>query len=468
MINRYRKYFLLVFVLIVSSWALAGDQSNIRGVSMGHAIVAGSRGTECLSINPANLAVSDRSRFSLSIIPFGMTIRTDLFVYDTYQKYFTGIPGPDGKRVAKKLTDADKNDIFSQLPDIGTTRMDIEAQLIGISFQHPKIGGVGFAITEHLGMNVKLSRDYFRFMAFGLDSLGSEYRFDGTGFSAWWWREYNLSYGRKLPFKIKFLKSLHAGIGLKLIRGYGYFETEHYYSTFGNYRLANLMYEVRGKFDYLTRRSGIDMFNSDKDAGFSLFPDPAGKGFGVDIGLSSEVRDGLRVGLSVTDIGSITWDKNIVETYASESVTFAGDFSATEDSLKDASSGKNRTGQSFSTTLPTRLRFGATMDAKQIKYLKFVPGKLLLAFDYTQGFNESLGNTKKARFSLGMEYRIIPFVPIRTGLVLGGGDKARWAFGFGFNFKFFDFDLASDNFTMLFSPKSLQMFSVSMGMKIRV
>ena len=114
------------------------------------------------------------------------------------------------------------------------------------------------------------------------------------------------------------------------------------------------------------------------------------------------------------------------------------------------------------------MRLGTSMEAQNIPGLSFLPGHLLLAFEYAQGFNDSFGNTTKPRFSFGTEYRIIPLLPLRTGLIMGGDDKTRWAFGFGLDFWVIDLDFATDTFGSAFSPKSFNALTVAVGMKIRL
>ena len=41
-----------------------------------------------------------------------------------------------------------------------------------------------------------------------------------------------------------------------------------------------------------------------------LLSKPAGTGLGFDIGVSGEVFQALRVGVSITDIGKVTWNQN--------------------------------------------------------------------------------------------------------------------------------------------------------------
>jgi hypothetical protein len=459
----------IVLSSVVLHTALAGDRSNIRGVGMGRTMNAVSRGVDALGINPANIAIPDQGNFNLNLAPTGVRVSTELFTYELYKEYFTGVDSI-GKRWAKRLEPADIDNILSQIPDLPKTHIEMESMILGASFQDSLVGGIGFGITEHVGAAMTLSKDFFRMAAFGLEPAGSVYIFDGTEVSAWWYCEYNLSYGRKLPVEIKFLKDLYAGIGLKFIRGYGISQPINQKSSFGNYPdPANpTQYTLRGNIDFLTTHAGVDFFNENSDASVTPFPDPVGKGTGFDIGLSGELINGVRVAVSVTDIGKITWNKNVIESYGGGSINTTGDWSNPEDTLKSIVRGKTRPGEAFDTYLPTALRLGFVTEASEIPALKFLPGKLILALDYLQGFNKSLGNTTKPRFSLGAEYRVFPILPLRTGLAFGGGDKMRWAFGFGLDLHYFSLDFATDNFGMFFIPNSFQTVSFSMGMKIRV
>jgi hypothetical protein len=100
--------------------------------------------------------------------------------------------------------------------------------------------------------------------------------------------------------------------------------------------------------------------------------------------------------------------------------------------------------------------------------LHYLPGNMLMEIDYNQGLNNSLGNSTIPRFSLGTEWRLIPILPLRTGITVGGGDQFRWAFGFGLDVWVMSLDVGTENFGMLFSPKSFSMFSLAAGLKIRV
>jgi hypothetical protein len=466
-----------IFVLVIAlvQTASASDRVSLRTLGMGRAAVAASRGIDAIGVNPANIAIPYIGHFNLSLMNSSFRISTELFTYDIYQKYFTGRDSIDanGKktRAAYPLTEQDKNDIRSQLPDNGVTRINLEEMWVGLSVETALLGGIGFAVIEHAGVNFAFSRDFFDLVYLkGLPS-NAKYVFDGTSFEAWYYREYNISYGRKLPVSIPFLKNLYAGAAVKLIRGSGIFQTVKNNSSIENKTSLSSTdtNKIIGNFNFLAQRAGVDFFNNDNsNNSFSLMPDPVGKGTGFDIGISAEFFEGFNVGLSITDIGKITWDKNVLQTTGGGLITFSGYTSEIQDSAKHVIKGVNSPGESFSTNLPTVFRIGADAEADKVPFLKFLPGRLLLSFEYAQGFNESLGNTTKPRVSLGAEYRIIPLIPLRTGFMVGGNDKLRWAFGFGLDFRYLTLDFASDNFGMFFSPKNFNAFSFGFGLKIRV
>lgn len=475
--TQYLRILTLVGVCVSSS-ALGGDRSSIRGMGMGRTFNASSRSVDALGINPANLELDDVLPLTILPFQFGMRVSSEFLSYDLYQNYFTGVPDPSkpGSRIKRHLTTADENTLLSGFPDVGSfIRSDVEAQLAGLSVRLGKLGAIGFAVTEHFGTNMAMSKDYFRMAVMGLDSTGSNYNLSGTNLAAWWWREYNISYANRFPVDLPFLSDLYFGVGYKILRGYALLETEKYNSSFGttiNPTDAANGYPyptLKGNFDFLTRRAGADFLDSSKHADFSPFADPAGKGNAFDFGLSGELMSGLRVAVSVTDMGSITWDKNTKEAAGAGQISINDPLSQTgQDSLKNAIAGKERAVGSFSTSLPTTLRLGATFQSEKLPFLNWLPGRMLLALDYNQGLNESMGNTKKPRLSAGMEYRLIPLIPLRTGISMGGGDNFRWAIGFGLDLYALSWDLSTENFGMLFSPKSFNMFSIATGLRVRL
>lgn len=469
------RIFCTVCILMLLAQAVtlnAGDRWNIRAIAMGRTSVVVARGTEAIGINPANLALPTRGVFSLSLFPVGVRVSTELLSYNIYQEYFTGIPGTekDGKRDPKVLTDMDKQNILASIPDgLAATRVDIEAMDLGATITTSRLGGLGFAIVDHASGTLEVAKDYTRFFLYGLDSAGSQYTFDGSSVSAAWWREFNFSYAYQIPLTSEWVHDLSVGLGVKVLQGFGVFETQRYSSSIANQRVGANQYLLNAQFDYLTRRAGADFFNPDKHVDMSMFPEPAGKGVGFDLGVSGQIKPGLRVAASITDIGSIHWTKNLVKTDGRYALVMDDPFKTENaDSLEDAVRGKNQAGDEFSSTLPTTFRIGVAVESDESAIFSFLPGKMLLAFDYTQGLNSSMGNVTQPRFSLGMEYRVLSFLPLRTGFSIGGGEGVRWAGGFGLDFHYICLDIGTETFGMLFSKKIPQTVSIAAGLRVTI
>jgi hypothetical protein len=437
---------------------------------MGRTAVSVSRGTDALGVNPANLAVPGIAPFVISLGQTDARLSTELMSYDIYQKYFTGIDTGGSERISYPLTDEDKSLIRGQMPDNPRTTINVDEMWGGVSLQAGVLGSFGFAMVDHAGSTITLTRGYVDLFLVGMPA-NSMYNLDGTSFNAWWYREYNFSYARKIPNFIPFTTSLYVGAGVKLIRGYGIFQMTKNHSSITNSTVNSIgISTMTASTDFSAQRAGVDFFNNDDTTKPKAkpFPDPVGKGTGLDFGITAELKNGMIVSWSLTDVGNITWDKNIIETDGYGYYVFSGYSNDVRDSVKNIFKGKNQPGESFKTSLPTVMRLGVSMEAQQVPGLSFLPGHLLLAFEYAQGMNESLGNTTKPRFSLGTEYRLIPLLPLRTGLIMGGDDKTRWAFGFGLDFWVIDLDFATDTFGSLFSPKSFNALNVAVGMKIRL
>ncbi|MBI2620015.1 MAG: hypothetical protein HYW57_08030 [Ignavibacteriales bacterium] len=460
-------HILMLSAVILASLS-AGERSNIRGLGMARTVNAASRGLHALGVNPANLGMGGERALSLDLFPFGFRMSSELISYDTYKDFFTGVPGPDGTRQPKFLTKEDKEKILNSFPQgIAVSQLDFEMTLMGLGFYHPSVGGIGVSVVERIGTRVVVPKDYVAIFLYGLDSLGSRYVFDETNLSAWWWREYNLSYGMKLPVHLQDDIEFYAGIGLKYISGYGALETTRYRATIANERESGNQYRAKLFFDYLIKRSGVDILDPAREAAFSFFPEPAGSGFGVDLGFAARLR-GLDVHVSITDIGSVTWKRNIVETFGTYDLDLTDPFEgANEDTIQTAIRGKNRRGSEFSTNLPTKVRIGVALGADTASRPSWMPSDLILTADMTQGFNESMGNSGDLRFSLGTEYRGIPGVPIRTGFSIGDDSRFRWAFGMALDLRHFSFDFATENLGLLFSLRNFDLYSFAMGFRFR-
>jgi hypothetical protein len=247
---------------------------------------------------------------------------------------------------------------------------------------------------------------------------------------------------------------------LKLVRGLACAEISRF-----NTRLATSAVGVLdGSLDVMGRTSSIDALGGESD--FEPFPAPAGTGWGLDLGVAAEVRDGIVAALSITDIGAVSWGRNVEERIASGTIHLDNPLDeAQRDLLEDAVHGERRPGGDFSTPMPATIRLGVAVELHKIPWARRILfGELTAALDYHQGLLNAPGSSTTPRVSLGVEYTPIQHVPLRAGVSFGGREGTGVAFGFGVHVGFFRLDLASENIEWVFSDRSFSAASLAAGM----
>lgn len=158
----------------------------------------------------------------------------------------------------------------------------------------------------------------------------------------------------------------------------------------------------------------------------------------------------LRVGISVTDIGSVTIDDRARTFYAEDNFIWEGvsydsemidrEFDGDEGSyfesvLKD-SVGSDIYGNlitseqsEFSKSLPTALNIGTHL----------LLGKFSIMLDVGKGYSTSAANSDRMHFAAGTEYRLFNRIPLRVGYRTGGHTSATYHAGTGLEFRNFEF-----------------------------
>jgi hypothetical protein len=429
-------------------------------MGMARSYVSSSLGLDAVGINPANLALKDDD-ITLSIAPVGAHAGSDFLTYGLYNEYFTGVETGEG-RVGKYLEDADKQRILDAFRGgVGEVTVDGAVRLIGVSFQLESIGGFAFTITDQIAGNIRIPNDYVRFVLYG-NTPGSTFDFSSTSAKASWLREYALSFGGTIPAP-SFMEWFSVGAAMKLVQGYGYYEIQEFNTSLTTADNGTL----RGQAHYLSRLAGLDPTR--ENSGFSVAPfgmPVFGNGAAFDIGVAGGIGDYMTVGISMTDVGKVNWEDHIEETYVDtllvvDDPQVVSDGTAIENALK----GKKREGSPFSTALPTTLRFGVAVQVE--KLAEWIPGEMLIAADYNKGIADAPGTTLYGRFSLGMEWKLLRFLPLRTGISFGGTDRTNYALGFGFKLGFFDLDVATENADLLWGGDSITHGSFAIGTRFR-
>jgi hypothetical protein len=471
----YKKSALVLITLFATEiFAQSGGSigiSDARSAAMGNTSVESAFGLYALGNNPANLYWDSGKKVELIIpLPFpriSVSAGTNFLTIDEYN-YFFGYKTKDanGKDVGRTLTDADKDRFKNLFTDGGAVTSNASLQIFAIAIRpNDDFGTFSFAINDVISSNVTFPKGI---IDLGLDGNlpNRVYNFNDTKMKAWWLRKYSISYARSLNI-LPILKQVTVGVSFNIISGYAYAGLDHI-NTELQTGAGNV---ITGKGDFLAHTAFSPDFNvkynfdstyQKKDFKFSFFPKTAGSGLGIDFGLSAKINDAWSVGFALTDIGSVKWNKNAAE-YSSYKAIYLDDlFSKSQrDSLVKALTGKDsgKYINEFSTPLATAFRFGVAVQVDKLLNGNF-PGRMLLAFDYNQGFNNQPSNSTKPRFSIGEDWLLGVFA-LRTGFSFGGFDKFNWGMGIGFVFGLLDLNIGTPDMETVVAPNSSKRVTVA-------
>lgn len=184
--------------------------------------------------------------------------------------------------------------------------------------------------------------------------------------------------------------------------------------------------------------------------------DVRGAGWGIDFGGTIEMdlvgsaasafswiegSKRLRVALSMSDIGSITYNKKVGtfsadKTFTWDGVDFKDGFTST---LADSISQEIYLNyqptdkKSITKYLPAKVHLGSHLQL----------GKLAVALDFTKGLNDAGMNSKWLALGFGAEYNLFNFLPVRAGFRAGGLTSTSITFGTGLEFRNFEFSVGA-------------------------
>ncbi len=437
-------YAAILFAALLQTGSAQNLGFNGRLTGMGNGAAALVRGTDALGTNPALIAPPTGSHASISVIPVGFHAGTDFLDFGTYKKYFTGVEDENGNRVGYYLNQNDKDIILGSFTgDAGTFGIAGNYRLLAATF-----GWKGFAfgldMTDHIGSNGSIPKPFMEFM-FNGNPPGKTFDFSGLQFRSSWTRSYSLSIAQTIQVG-KVNTPVSVGASVKLVHGYGYFGVERFDSRFTTDPDSFVVY---GRANMLANYAGTEWLDNASIYLIQMFPNPVGSGISVDFGVHAQISPYLQVGASLTDIGSITWNRGAKKSEADEYFTIneVGTSDQTED-LKSRLNGKEAPIASFETPLPAALTLAASYSFPDI----LTNGKTLeLAAALRQGFNGEPGNIEGTFIGVGAEYAFLDGVPLRLGASFGGYQPINMSMGIGFQLERFTLDLGTGNILSAFT-----------------
>jgi hypothetical protein len=447
--------FCLAALIVGVRNAEAGNRLNARAAGMGGAATAIARGLDAIAVNPANLGIPDGAAMTMTVLPLGVNIESDFLTYDMFSKYLN--KGPD----LSALSDADKITLLDAFEnDIGTSSGEAMARLFGITLRASQNVAVAFAVDYNFSGSAMLPREYARMLLYG-NVPNSTFEVHDLNIKAYWARTYSLSCGWQMP-EVLFFDWLAAGVGVKLIQGYGNYTLDKFEAALRTDQGGELTGHAAIHARWTTTNS-IDRPMS------SLFEDPSGYGTGFDFGITGGVKDFFRFGASLTDIGAIRWSRDTEELRLDSLTTpvLPQTFQSFR-RLSELSGARRQKGDGYTTRLPGVFRVGVAFQLDKISDRSRFPGELLFAADYQSALDGALALSNNSKLSFGIEYKPVSWLPIRTGFSYAGTSKTHLAFGIGISLRYFDLDVATENILFLFDQKSFSKGSLGFGMKVKV
>lgn len=393
----FKGWFLLfaMNLFIIQAHAQSG-LSNARSMSMAGAYTALAAGVESPVWNPANLGLRNKHAYTVNLVSVGLSLNNNGFTYDQYLKYN-----------GSYLTEQDKRDILDSIPETGLSgEVDAEVQALGISFGSFAIMFSGFEFSD-----LNVSKDAAELLLYG-NQFGRNYDFqdsraDGSGLAG-------VALSKAFRLKMAGMQEFAIGVTGKYVHGVA------------TAQLREASGSVTTDIDGL-HGSGRLVF--DRSLG--------GDGLGLDLGLAARPTTSLTLSMSVSNVYSnINWNtdtKRHVYEFTADSVTVQSIGDVGLDSVIVDTDSTYRL-EGFSSHMPRQLRLGIARTGRHFT----------LAVNLVQGFEESVSSTTKPRFSVGSELRLIPLLPLRTGVAFGGKRGLTTSAGFGLDFGLlaWDFGLA--------------------------
>ncbi len=466
----------LLFILCATFESMAQSRHyNSMSLGMGGGGTAYVDGYHANFINPANLMINTarkRPKRSLGLIGTGLRAGGTLVNLDVYNQYLTKGLTLEGEIAENMLTDLfGGTDLTLERDASGT----IDIVPFGFSNRGNK-SAISLVSRIRVTEDFTVNRGFAELAVYGLDpdqfgaSTPVDFSLGTVAFT-----EISVGYARQilsLP-NLLFAKDikLYAGVAPKYLIGIQH-STFDFNSTLqmrqrnvGGERVTD---RITHQFDYRWNTVGalaedLKAFEQAHNLDNTVVLDDYlvnedeyaqvnATGFGLDMGATMEMdisgvpiidgffgkRKTLRLSMSLTDLGSMTFDKTPTSIFASGEFDFTGQGNDDNDDFFDdlADSLQNEVYGDFNSEetggikykLPAMYNFGASL----------VMGKLTTSVDFGFGFNDRGTNSRRSALNLGMEYRLLGIIPIRAGTRVGGYSSTVYSFGTGLDLNFLE------------------------------
>src|SRR6185437_9935376 len=417
-----KKLSLLFFLFTgITFSALAQSEiSNFTVTGSGLATTL-SEDYESFGINPSNLGWDNTKKLHFGLLEGGYSIYSDEFTKKQFSNNFL-LSFHDSKLSASTTT---KADAALEMANKGYA-INVDEALLGVAVQLPGIGGFGFTArargSDYMHLNGTgadivyngSSASYFSTASTNPQSLST--LFDGSKMYSDVYMEYNLSYGRRW-YQNDDIK-IYGGVGVKYIQSFGILDIE----SKGGTLTAFTAFSPRFNANY-----GAVSPSSDSSGTLK----PIGSGFGFDIGGSIIIKEKMKIGIAVDDIGSVTYTGNVYKannTNLLSTTKLAGlQYLANYKDINDLIGGdgvfKLQGLKTTSISLPTNLRLGYSYDVLK---------NLVVGADVYLPLADVPGNLLSPEIGVGGQVKLFNLIKLSTGVNAGGNSAFNIPLGITF------------------------------------
>jgi hypothetical protein len=383
--HRNAKYIALLAIALIAipSRSTGTIPPSARSMGMAGSYTVMAKDVEAAFWNPANLGLSTRPGFSLCLFSVSASISNNSFSLGDYNTY-----------VGDFWDDQEKLKILNSIPAEGL-KLDIDAGANCLGFS---AGNFALTVVGDGWANLRVAKSPFEFLLFGNELNDTVSVSDSKG-EAWAITSVNLSYGQAV-YRTRG-KELSFGLSFKYLIGWLYYRV------------------IESQGNIYVQEQGINGLGN-----FVVQSAEGGRGFSIDLGSTYRFKNNWLLGLSVTNLFSqMQWNKNTEERgYHFEMDTLNAE-GFDDDSVAVTSDYTKQIG-SFNTRLPMVIRTGLGKAGKKLSWS--LDGK---EFIYKKEINSTY-----FELSLGAEYKLFKWLPLRSGVNLTKGKYLSLAGGMGLRF----------------------------------
>jgi hypothetical protein len=415
--RRKRMVGLGLLILLISSSVTGQTRRDPRGMALGGAYGMLARGPFVVDYNPANLALEDQYKSYRVWFGLNASATNNFLSLKRYLQY----NGKDLEAEDRKL----KKQLLEEIPANGWRIFtDVHIPIPYLNFSR---------------YNKAFTSDIIAIGDIGLPEGLVKFIFDGNPIRERLDMDFHEEFLLMNQFAYSFafpVKGLLTGISLKYLQGINYFGIN-----------------PDSSYGYITTHFSAGRNYMDGE-GYYLFQQSiGGRGFALDIGISTQEINGYRLGLSISNLfGRIVWNKNTLVSRLIDEDGFIGDggnriywFEVNEarmdklfgkSTFNDLFPGGNRAtddSSEFVMRYPALVRFSLS---------KWLDDNVQLATDFVVGFEDRFYSFGAWKWSTGIEFTNNPRVPIRAGVSFGGWKQLELTFGSGYRLGFIHFNWA--------------------------